>query len=101
MMKNPITDVNSFADMATKRTGTIGGFVESVTPKKTRTGRDFVEIMLNDGNESRRIRIWPWFLGDGFDVNSIDDGSVLIVDVIDEDKWGMSNIRNGQLRLIQ
>jgi DNA polymerase-3 subunit alpha len=93
--------IGTFADMATKRSGTVGGFVESIVDKKTKTGKLYHEIVLNDGSQSNRVRIWPWNLDSSFDSSQLGENSVVVLDLLYEDKFGFSTMRNGMFKIIQ
>jgi len=93
--------IGTFADMSTKRSGTVGGFVESIVDKKTKTGKLYYEIVLSDGSQSNRVRIWPWNLDNSFDGSQLSENSVIVLDLLYEDKFGFSTMRNGMFKIIQ
>jgi len=90
--------IKTFAEI--QRSGLVGGFVEEIKDKITKTGKKYYIVSLCDGNDTKPIKIWPWNLN-GFDAETLSEGSVIVLDVEDDPKFGMSTMRFGEFRVIQ
>ncbi len=91
--RNNITQFCNYSD----ETPMVGGVIEDVIEKTTKKGKKFFELVINDGNETEKVRIWPWksHLGEDF---FFQDNSVIIIELEKDEKWGFSN--RGLLKII-
>jgi len=82
------------------RSGCVGGYVEKIVDKLTKSGKKYHIVTINDGTNSHPIKLWPWNMDSSFDASIIEEGSVIILDISYEDQWGYSNMKFGTFRIV-
>lgn len=77
----------------------LGGIIEEVNEKLTKNKKIYYEIIINDGNQKEKVKIWPWKCND-FNYNDLQENNIIIITLDKDEKWGFSNSYNGIIKII-